>query len=100
MTPDKIGALIGVFGGLLGGGLGWYLGRRAAAKQRGLDERYHLIQRAAKAAAWQVTLAAMIVMYVVIILGSPVRPIVVLSVLYLIHLASWTVGIFYYNKRF
>lgn len=34
---------VGIYGGLIIGLLGWYFGRRAASKNRGLDEMHDYI---------------------------------------------------------
>lgn len=69
----NIGAMIGLYGGLLAGLMGWWYGRKKARDNRGLDELYHHIWAKAKSYAWYATLAAIYLLFTFMILGKNMR---------------------------
>jgi|HigsolmetaAR203D_1030402.scaffolds.fasta_scaffold00610_7 hypothetical protein len=83
---------VGLFGGMAIGLMGWYFGRRAARKNRGLDEVHEFIWQKARSVSWYVTLAAI---YVLLILGMfqiELGLIPALGILLLAHLGSWSIA--------
>ncbi|MDQ0233260.1 hypothetical protein [Metabacillus malikii] len=85
----SIGGMIGLYGGMLCGLLGWWFGRKKARKNRGLDEVYYHIWQKARSYSWYVTLGAIYVLFSFIMFGIELSPALVLGVLLLAHLGSW-----------
>jgi len=87
---------VGIYGGLLLGLLGWYFGRTAARKKRGLDEMNTHIWSKARATSWYFTAAAIYLLMTLELMGINLNLIPALSILLLVHLASWAIaGAFY-----
>ncbi|ERI07437.1 hypothetical protein [Aneurinibacillus aneurinilyticus] len=97
---ETIGALIGLFGGAVLGLSGWFFGRKRAYKNRGLDERYYLIRDKARATSWQVTLAAMYILFFLVILKIGISAASALGILLLVQMGSWATLIFYYQAKY
>lgn len=87
----EIGGLIGLYGGLLMGGIGWWFGRKKAMKNRGIDELYRHIWEKARSYSWYFTIAAIYVLFSIYALGIPLKTPMVLGVLLLLHLGSWAI---------
>lgn len=85
----EIGGLIGLYGGLLMGGIGWWFGRKKAMKNRGIDELYRHIWEKARSYSWYFTIAAIYILFSIYALGIPLKTPMVLGVLLLVHLSSW-----------
>lgn len=85
----QIGGLIGLYGGAVCGILGWYFGRRMAKKQRGLDELYEHIWQKARSISWFFTLAAIYILFSLVVFGIELSPAMVLGIIMLVHIASW-----------
>lgn len=85
----SIGGMIGLYGGMICGLLGWWFGRRAAKKNRGLDELYYHIWQKARSISWYVTLVAIYIFFSLIVFGIDLSPAMVLGLLLLTHLGSW-----------
>ncbi|QOR68222.1 hypothetical protein IM538_09005 [Cytobacillus suaedae] len=83
--------LAGLWGGALIGFLGWWLGRRMAAKKRGLDERYLQIWKNARGGSWMLTLGALYVLFTLQIIGVTLSAYTTLGILFIVHLAGWAV---------
>lgn len=92
-------ALLGLFGGLMGGAAGIIGSRQMLKRKHALDERYWQIERMAKTASWWWTLAALVVLYTLVILEIIDRAIWVVNTLYIVHVIGYSVSIFYYNRK-
>lgn len=91
-----LGLLLGAFGGLFG--LWW--GRKKAAENRGLDERYSSIMTKSFSSAWKITLLSMYILFALLLFGVELAAVPLLGILLLIHLGGWTFSTFYYNFKF
>ncbi|MEA0562327.1 MULTISPECIES: hypothetical protein [Lysinibacillus] len=89
MMELNIWGMIGLYGGVIGGLLGWWFGRKKARKNRGLDELYYHIWQKARSYSWYVTLGALYVFFTLIIFGIELSTAMVLGILLLTHIASW-----------
>ncbi|MBS4174812.1 hypothetical protein [Bacillus sp. FJAT-49736] len=87
----SVGGLVGLYGGLLIGGFGWWFGRKMAHKNRGIDELYHHIWQKARSYSWFATIAAIYILFSISALGVPLKVPMVLGVLLLVHLGSWAI---------
>lgn len=88
----QIGGLIGLFGGASFGVFGWWLGRRKAKKNRGLDEVHQYIWQKSRSISWYFTLAAIYLLFSLAIFGMEFRVAMVLGILLLVHMASWGIS--------
>ncbi|MGV3465023.1 MAG: hypothetical protein ACO1OT_07005, partial [Heyndrickxia sp.] len=77
----EIGGLIGLYGGLLMGGFGWWYGRKKAMKNRGIDELHHHIWEKARSYSWYFTIATIYVLFSMYAFGVPLKTPLVLGVL-------------------
>ncbi|MFF7117785.1 hypothetical protein [Lysinibacillus capsici] len=85
----NIWGMIGLYGGVIGGLLGWWFGRQKARKNRGLDELYYHIWQKARSYSWYVTLGALYVFFTLLSFGIELSTAMVLGILLLTHVASW-----------
>lgn len=85
----SIGAMIGMFGGMICGIFGWWFGRRKAKQQRGLDEVHQHIWQKARSYSWYITLGAIYLFLSLHLFGVELSLAVVLSKLLFIHLGLW-----------
>ncbi|MEQ6048313.1 hypothetical protein U2I53_04700 [Lysinibacillus capsici] len=85
----NIWGMIGLYGGVIGGLLGWWFGRQKARKNRGLDELYDHIWQKARSYSWYVTLGALYVFFTLLNFGIELSTAMVLGILLLTHVASW-----------
>ncbi|MEY9974035.1 hypothetical protein ABH966_004444 [Lysinibacillus sp. RC46] len=85
----SIGGIIGLYGGLICGILGWWFGRKKARENRGIDELYYHIWQNAKSYSWYVTLGAIYVLFSLIMFGIELSNAMVLGILLLTHIGSW-----------
>lgn len=99
MEMDGLLGLLGLLLGAAGGGFGWWYGRKKAAENRGLDERYEMISLKSQANSWKVTLVSFYVLFVIAIFGVHFSVAMILSILILIHLAGWAFWTFYFNLK-
>lgn len=90
---------LGLYGGMITGLLGWYFGRRAAGKKRGLDEVYYFIWGKARSISWYSTMAAIYIMLILAISGVRLNLIPALAILLLIHMGSWAITGAIYSVR-
>ncbi|WP_155591914.1 hypothetical protein [Lysinibacillus cavernae] len=91
----SIGGVLGLYGGMTCGILGWWLGRRKARKNRGLDELHDHIWQKARSFSWYVTLGVIYVLFSLIMFGIELSTAMVLGILLLAHLGSWgIIGVF------
>ncbi|KOP79293.1 hypothetical protein AMS59_09730 [Lysinibacillus sp. FJAT-14745] len=88
----SIGGIIGLYGGMICGILGWWFGRKKARENRGLDELYYHIWKNAKSYSWYVTLGAIYVLFSLIMFGIELSNAMVLGILLLTHLGSWGIS--------
>ncbi|MBM7649938.1 hypothetical protein JOC78_002922 [Bacillus ectoiniformans] len=91
MMEVSIGGMIGLYGGMICGILGWWFGRKKARENRGLDELYDHIWQKAKAYSWYVTLGAIYVFFSLVVFGIELNIAMVLGILLLAHLGSWAI---------
>jgi len=89
MMEINIWGMIGLYGGVIGGLLGWWFGRQKARKNRGLDELYYHIWQKARSYSWYVTLGALYVFFTLLNFGIELSTAMVLGILLLTHVASW-----------
>jgi len=89
MMEINIWGMIGLYGGVIGGLLGWWFGRQKARKNRGLDELYYHIWQKARSYSWYVTLGTLYVFFTLLNFGIELRTAMVLGILLLTHVASW-----------
>ncbi|MEG0384829.1 hypothetical protein [Solibacillus cecembensis] len=87
----SIGGMIGLYGGMLCGLLGWWFGRKKARENRGLDELYYHIWQRARSYAWYATLGAIYIFFSLIMFGVELSAAMVLALILLIHLGSWAI---------
>lgn len=85
----NIWGMIGLYGGVIGGLLGWWFGRQKARKNRGLDELYYHIWQKARSYSWYVTLGTLYVFFTLLNFGIELSTAMVLGILLLTHVASW-----------
>jgi hypothetical protein len=86
---EQLAGAAGLYGGAILGILGWWFGRRMAAKQGGLDELYEHIWQKARSISWFFTLAAIYIFFSLLIFGVELNTAMVLGVILLVHFASW-----------
>lgn len=84
-----IGGMVGLFGGMIFGALGWWFGRQKAKKNRGLDEFNRHIRQTARATSWFFTLGAMYLFFSLHLFGVKMSLAMVLALLILVHVGSW-----------
>ncbi|WP_233732617.1 hypothetical protein [Lysinibacillus sp. YS11] len=89
MMEINIWGMIGLYGGVIGGLLGWWFGRQKARKNRGLDELYYHIWQKARSYSWYVTLGALYVFFTLLSFGIELSTAMVLGILLLTQVASW-----------
>lgn len=87
----QIGGLIGVVGGLLFGIIGWWIGRKQAEKERGLDELHDYIWSKARSYSWYATIAAIYLFFIIYLFGYELSLAMVLALLILVQLGSWAI---------
>ncbi|WP_274308493.1 hypothetical protein [Solibacillus daqui] len=85
----NIGGMIGLYGGMVCGILGWWFGRQKAKKNRGLDELYYHIWQKARSYAWYATLGAIYIFFSLIMFGVELSTAMVLGIILLTHIGSW-----------
>lgn len=92
-------AFLGITLGIIGGLAGLWGGRRAAAKQRGLDERFDHIRTKARATSWFFTLFGIYIFFFLLFFGVKLSVAPVLGILLFLHLGSWAISVFYYEAQ-
>lgn len=85
----QLSGLFGLFGGALMGFLGWWLGRKQANKNRGLDELYRYIWEKARSYTWYITLVVIYILFSLVAIGIEMSPAMVLGILLLSHMGGW-----------
>lgn len=89
MGVVSVGGLIGLYGGMVCGILGWWFGRKQARKKRALDEVYEHIWQKARSYSWYVTLASIYILFSLYLFGVHIHGPMALGIIMIIHLASW-----------
>ncbi|MFC6333840.1 hypothetical protein ACFP56_14530 [Paenibacillus septentrionalis] len=90
---------VGIYGGLIFGLLGWYFGRRAARKNRGLDEMHDYIWNKARSASWYAVITAIYLLMTLHVSGITINLMPALSILLFVQLSSWAItGAVYASK--
>jgi len=97
VSLDQVGVLLMILLGIFGGLLGLWWGRKQAARQRGLDERFHIISSKSQAAAWKITLVAIYILFIMMVGGVKLAAAAVLGIVLLVHMAGWAFSSVYYN---
>ncbi|MEH6944102.1 hypothetical protein [Bacillus sp. JJ722] len=83
--------LLGVSGGLL-----IHLwGKKIAARERGLDERYENNKIKSLANGWKITLISIYIIFILMLFGLELSVATVLGILLLIHMGGWG----FFNSR-
>lgn len=100
MDGNQLLGILGLVLGALGGLFGLWWGRKKAAKNRGLDERYESITTKSFASAWKISLAAMYILFALVIFGFQLAAAQLLGILLLIHMIGWAGSTFYYSFKF
>ncbi|GIP26273.1 hypothetical protein J23TS9_14030 [Paenibacillus sp. J23TS9] len=99
MSLNQVGVLLMILLGIFGGLLGLWWGRKQAARQRGLDERFHVISSKSQASAWKITLVAIYILFIMIVCGVKLSAAPVLGIVLLVHMAGWAFSSVYYNIK-
>ncbi|OPA75378.1 hypothetical protein BVG16_21635 [Paenibacillus selenitireducens] len=99
MSWDQVFVLLGILLGLSGGAFGLWWGRKQAARNRGLDERYQVISSKSQATAWKITLGAIYFLFILLICGVQLSVAPTLGILLLIHMAGWAFSSVYFNVK-
>jgi hypothetical protein len=99
MSSDQALCLLGLLLGASGGAFGLWWGRKQAARNRGLDERYEAITTKSLATAWKITLVSIYILFILLICGLRLSAVPVLGILLLIHMAGWAFSTIYYNLK-
>ncbi|TLS37955.1 hypothetical protein [Pseudalkalibacillus caeni] len=97
---DNVLGMVGLFGGLLLGALGYFLGRHFAAQKRGLDERYMEIEKRSRNTSWWWTLAGIYIVFFLVLVEGITSPAPAIGIVLLIHMASYSFSVFYYNVKY
>ncbi|HLQ96867.1 MAG TPA: hypothetical protein VK108_10865 [Pseudogracilibacillus sp.] len=90
----NVGAFIGLYGGAMGGLLGWYFGRRKAIKEHSLDELHDYMMKTARSFSWFATLGAIYIFFTLLVIGVPLSAAPVLGILLLVQMATWAISTF------
>ncbi|MFT4412241.1 hypothetical protein ACLM5H_00140 [Fredinandcohnia humi] len=99
MGLDQVIGLLGLGLGASGGLLGLWWGRKQAAKNRGLDERYEIISSKALGMGWKITLVALYTFFILLNFGVKLSVAPVLGILVLVHMAGWAFSLVYYHLK-
>ncbi|MEC0239901.1 hypothetical protein P4H66_08565 [Paenibacillus dokdonensis] len=99
MSLDQVGVLLMILLGIFGGLLGLWWGRKQAARQRGLDERFHIISSKSQASAWKITLVAIYILFILMVCGVKLSAAPALGIVLLVHMAGWASSSVYYNIK-
>lgn len=98
MEDFNWGAFLGITLGIICGLTGFWWGRRAAAKQRGLDERFDLIRLEHGHPVGFPHLLGR-AFFLLLLFGVKLSAAAVLGILLFIHLGSWAIFVLYYQAK-
>lgn len=82
----QLGGMLGLYGGMIMGLVGWWFGRKKARENRGLDEVHQHIWQKARSHSWYITLASIYFLFSLVIAGVEMSPAMILGILLLAHL--------------
>jgi len=99
MSLDQVGVLLVILLGVFVGLLFLWWGRKQAARQRGLDERFHIISSKSQAASWKITLVAIYILFIMLVCGVKLSAAPVLGILLFVHMAGWAFSNVYYSIK-
>ena len=99
MSLDQVGVLLIILLSIFGGLLGLWWGRKQATRQRGLDERFHIISSKSQASAWKITLVAIYILFIMVVCGVKLSAAPVLGIVMFVHMAGWAFSSVYYNIK-
>lgn len=88
----QYGALLGLYGGLLCGVLGWYFGRRKGEKNRENDEVRDHVFKTARSISWFATIGTIYIMFTLLGVGIELSIAPTLGILMLVQMASWGIS--------
>ncbi|MCQ4087134.1 hypothetical protein [Saccharibacillus sp. JS10] len=99
-VPMNLGGLIGLFGGLILGLLGWAFGRHMQRKNRGVDERADIITTRAKSFGWNILIPAILLAWILILLFEGIGlSFFVMMALFVISQIAYICSVIYHNGR-
>lgn len=87
----------------LGGTGGFFIhmwGKKIAARERGIDERYENNTIKSLANGWKITLISIYILFVLMLFGLQLSVAPVLGFLLLIHMGGWGFSLIYYNLKY
>lgn len=99
MSLDQAGILLVILLGVFGGLIGLWWGRKQAARQRGLDERFHIISSKSQANSWKITLVAIYILFILLVCGVKLSAAPVLGIVLFVHMAGWAFSSVYYSIK-
>ncbi len=99
MSLEQIIGFLGILLGASGGLFGLWWGRKKAARNRGLDERYDTITTKSFALSWKITLVSIYILFILLCFGIKLSTAPVLGILLLVHMAGWTFSTIYFNLK-
>lgn len=99
MSLDQVGVLLVILLGVFGGLLCLWWGRKQATRQRGLDERFHIISSKSQAASWKITLLAIYILFIMLVCGVKLSAVPVLGIVLFVHMAGWALSSVYYSIK-
>ena len=100
MDGNQLLAILGLILGATGGFFGFWWGRKKAAENRGLDERYENITTKSFASAWKISLGAMYILFALLIFGLQLAAMQLLGLLFIVHMIGWAGSTLYYSLKF
>src|SRR5699024_9231180 len=72
--------------------LGWYFGRKKAAKERALDEMHEHVMKSARSYSWFLTIATIYILFTLYGVGVSFSVPAALGILMIVQLGSWTIS--------
>ncbi len=84
--------LIGLYGGMFAGLLGWFLSRKKLKEQRGLDELFFHLRTKSRTYSWFITLFSLYGLFTLYLVGVPISVPVALGIMLFMQLGSWAIA--------